>query len=315
MVRFVKIQFKTIYMETQQPNKANGVNKILVGLVILLFGFCGFLIWQNIQLKEVIVEKEIVYVDVATERDNVKAELEEMLAQYNNLETTNGQIRAELEAEKAKIEELLKNIKNKDWTIHKLKKETETLRTIMKGFVVQIDSLNTVNKELRAEKEVVQGELKSERDKTENLTKEKENLTNKVTIASYLKTVGLKSYGVKVKGDNTGKENDRAKRIEKIRTEFTVLKNEITPPGDKWIYIRILAPDGKVLSEKTDDSNKFEFNGVKGLYSSKKQINYQNQEVQVTIDWKKIEEFPIGEYNVEIYADGVDIGKTKFTLK
>lgn len=302
-------------METQQPNKANGVNKILVGLVILLFGFCGFLIWQNMQLKEVIVEKEIVYVDVATERDNVKAELEEMLAQYNNLETTNGQIRAELEAEKAKIEELLKNIKNKDWTIHKLKKETETLRTIMKGFVVQIDSLNTVNKELRAEKEVVQGELKSERDKTENLTKEKENLTNKVTIASYLKTVGLKSYGVKVKGDKTGKENDRAKRIEKIRTEFTVLKNEITPSGDKWIYIRILAPDGKVLSEKTDDSNKFEFNGVKGLYTSKKQINYQNQEVQVTIDWKKIEEFPIGEYNVEVYADGVDIGKTKFTLK
>lgn len=302
-------------METQQPNKANGVNKILVGLVILLFGFCGFLIWQNMQLKEVIVEKEIVYVDVATERDNVKAELEEMLAQYNNLETTNGQIREELEAEKAKIEELLKNIKNKDWTIHKLKKETETLRTIMKGFVVQIDSLNTVNKELRAEKEVVQGELKSERDKTENLTKEKENLTNKVTIASYLKTVGLKSYGVKVKGDNTGKENDRAKRIEKIRTEFMVLKNEITPPGDKWIYIRILTPDGKVLSEKTDDSNKFEFNGVKGLYTSKKQINYQNKEVQVTIDWKKIEEFPIGEYNVEVYADGVDIGKTKFTLK
>lgn len=293
----------------------NKTNKIMLVLIILLLGFCGFLIWQIMQLKNVIVEKEIIYVDVATERDNVKAELEEMLAQYNNLETTNGEIKAELEAEKAKIEELLKNIKNKDWNIHKLKKETETLRTIMKGFVVQIDSLNTVNKELRAEKEVVQGELKSERDKTENLTKEKENLTNKVTIASYLKTVGLKSYGVKVKGDNTGKENDRAKRIEKIRTEFTVLKNEITPSGDKWIYIRILAPDGKVLSEKTDDSNKFEFNGVKGIYTSKKQINYQNQEVHLTIDWKKIEDFPIGEYNVEVYADGVDIGKTKFTLK
>ncbi|HRN42572.1 MAG TPA: hypothetical protein PK649_10945 [Vicingus sp.] len=301
-------------MDNQQPAK-NNVNKILVGLVVLLFGFCGFLIWQNMQLKQVITEKEIVYVDVSTERDNVKAELEEMLAQYNALETTNGEIKAELEAEKAKIEELLKNIKNKDWTIHKLKKETETLRTIMKGFVVQIDSLNTVNKELRAEKEVVQGELKSERNKTESLTKEKENLTNKVTIASYLKTVGLKTYGVRVKGDNTGKENDKAKRIDKIRTEFTVLKNEITPPGDKWIYVRILTPDGKVLSEKTDDSNKFDFNGVKGLYTSKKQINYQNQEIQVTIDWKKIEEFPIGEYNVEVYADGVDIGKTKFTLK
>lgn len=298
-----------------QNLKNNKTNKIMLVLIILLFGFCGFLIWQNIQLKNVVAEKEIVYVEVSSERDNVKAELEDMLAQYNTLKTNNGEINAELEVEKAKIEELLKNLKNKDWTIHKLKKETETLRTIMKGFVVQIDSLNTLNKELRAEKEVVQGELKSEKNRTQNLTKENEGLTSKVTIASYLKTVSLKSYGVKVKSDNTGKELDRAKKIDKIRTEFSVLKNEITPPGEKWIYVRILSPDGKVLSEKTDDSNKFDFNGVKGLYSAKKMINYQNQEMSVTIDWKKIDEFPVGEYNVEVYADGVDIGKTKFTLK
>jgi hypothetical protein len=293
----------------------NKTNKIMMVLIVLLFGFCGFLIWQNIQLKNVVAEKEIVYVEVSAERDNVKAELEDMLAQYNALKTNNGEIKAELEVEKAKIEELLKNIKGKDWSINKLKKETESLRKIMKGFVVQIDSLNTLNKELRAEKEVVQGELKTEKNRTQNLTKENEGLTSKVTIASYLKTTGMKSYGVKVKSDNTGKENDRAKKIDKIRTEFSVLKNEITPPGEKWIYVRILSPDGKVLSEKTDDSNKFDFNGVKGLYSAKKLINYQNQEMSVTIDWKKIDEFPLGEYNVEVYADGVDIGKTKFTLK
>jgi DNA repair exonuclease SbcCD ATPase subunit len=293
----------------------NKTNKIMMVLIVLLFGFCGFLIWQNIQLKNVVAEKEIVYVEVSAERDNVKAELEDMLAQYNALKTNNGEIKAELEVEKAKIEELLKNIKGKDWSINKLKKETESLRKIMKGFVVQIDSLNTLNKELRAEKEVVQGELKTEKNRTQNLTKENEGLTSKVTIASYLKTTGMKSYGVKVKSDNTGKELDRAKKIDKIRTEFSVLKNEIAPSGEKWIYVRILSPDGKVLSEKTDDSNKFDFNGVKGLYSAKKLINYQNQEMSVTIDWKKIDEFPLGEYNVEVYADGVDIGKTKFTLK
>ena len=293
----------------------NKTNKIMLVLIVLLFGFCGFLIWQNIQLKNVVAEKEIVYVEISTERNNVKAELEDMLAQYNTLKTNNGEINAELEVEKAKIEDLLKKLKGKDWSIHQLKKETETLRTIMKGFVVQIDSLNTINKELRAEKEVVQGELKSEKNKTENLTKENEGLSTKVTIASYIKTSGLKSSGVRVKTDNTGKENDRAKKIDKIRTTFTILKNEITPPGEKWIYVRILSPDGKVLSEKTHDSNKFDFNGVKGLYSAKKLINYQNQEMSLTIDWKKTDEFPVGEYNVEVYADGVDIGKTKFTLK
>tara|TARA_R110001592_G_scaffold88409_3_gene260391 strand:- start:1823 stop:2761 length:939 start_codon:yes stop_codon:yes gene_type:complete len=296
-------------------NKGNKTNKLLIVVVILLLGFCGFLIWQNLELQKNIGEKQIEYVDLNTEKDRVQAELEDMLAQYNALETTNETIKGELEAEKAKIEDLLKKMKGKDWTIYKLKKETETLRTIMKGFVVQIDSLNTANQELKAENTVVRNELSSEKDRTENLSKENEGLSNKVTIASYLKTVGLTSYGIRVKNDNTGKENDRAKKIDKIRTSFTVQKNEITPPGNKTIYVRILTPDGKVLSEKTDDSNKFDFNGIRGLFSAKKDINYQNKEVELTIDWVKTDEFPVGEYSVEIYADGVDIGKTKFTLK
>lgn len=296
-------------------HKKNNTNKLLVVLIVLLLGFCGFLIWQNLQLQNQLEDLGVEVVDVKDERDQVKSDLEEMLTQYDELETTNGQLNSEIEEQKAKIEELLKQAKNKNWTIHKLRKETETLRTIMKGYVHQIDSLNTINKELRAENTVVRNELSTEKDKNENLTKENEGLSDKVTIASHLKTLGVRSYGVRVKSNNTGKETERAKKTDKIRTEFTIQKNIITPPGNKFIYVRILTPDGKVLSEKTDDSNKFDFNGVMGLYSVKKQINYQNKDVSLTIDWKKLNEFPVGEYNVEIYADGVDIGKTKFSLK
>ena len=184
----------------------------------------------------------------------------------------------------------------------------------MKGYVVQIDSLNQLNNKLTDENKTVKNQLSNEQKKAQELTEKNEDLNTLVTVASHLKTLGLKSYGVKVKNDNTGKEMDRAKKVDKIRTSFTVQKNTITKPGKKWIYVRILTPDGRVLSEKTDDSNKFDFNGVRGLYSSKKEIDYKNEDMQVTIDWVKIDEFPVGEYNVEVYADGVDIGKTKFTL-
>ncbi|MDG1476169.1 MAG: hypothetical protein P8Q14_03410 [Vicingaceae bacterium] len=305
-------------MEEQMENNVNSgtkVNKILIALVILLLGFCGYLIWQNLQLQKDIENGQIAFSEVSSERDQVKGELEEMLAQYEEMESNNEDLSEELAAEKAKIEELLKQAKGKNWTIHKLRKETETLRTIMKGYVVQIDSLNQINGRLRNENEVVKTELTSERSKSKNLTEKNDDLKDIVTVASYLKTTGLKSYGVKIKSNNTGKENDRAKRIGKIRTEFTILKNDITIPGKKWVYVRILTPDGKVLSEKTDDSNKFDFNGVRGLYSSKKQIDYRNQQQTLSIDWVKANDFPIGEYNVEVYADGVDIGKTKFSLK
>jgi hypothetical protein len=308
-------------MEKQEENnliaekKGSKTNKFLIVVTILLLGFCGYLIWQNLELQKHIDTKEIQYVEVSNERDQVKLDLENMLAQYKEMETNNQELSAELEAEKVKIEELLKKAKGKDWSIYKLRKETETLRTIMKGYVVQIDSLNQINGRLTEENKVVKTELSTEKTKTKDLTEKNENLTDMVTVASYLKTVGLRSYAVKVKSDNTGKETDRAKKAGKLRTEFTIQKNSITIPGNKWIYIRILTPDGRVLSEKTDDSNKFDFNGVRGLYSSKKQINYKNQDVSLSIDWVKTDEFPVGEYNVEIYADGVDIGKTKFSLK
>jgi hypothetical protein len=295
--------------------KGNTTNKLLIVVALLLFCFCGYLIWQNLELQKLLEAGDIAYTEVSSERDQVKGELETMLAQYEDMAANNEVLSEELIAEKEKIEELLKQAKGKNWTIHKLRKETESLRTIMKGYVVQIDSLNQINGRLTEENKVVRTELSSEKTRTKDLTKKNEGLNGLVTVASYLKTSSLKSFGVKVKSNNTGKESDRAKKVGKIRTQFTILKNDITDPGKKWIYLRRLTPDGKVLSEKTDDSNKFDFNGVRGLYSSKKQIDYNNQQQELQIDWIKTEDFPIGEYNVEVYSSGVDIGKTKFSLK
>jgi hypothetical protein len=301
--------------DSKSGNKGGQINKALVVLIIILLSFCVYLIWQNLELQKTVEASEVAHSEVSSERDRVKGDLEEMLAQYEEMEANSEELSEELAAEKEKIEELLKQAKSKNWTIHKLRKETETLRTIMKGYVVQIDSLNQVNGKLRNENEVVKTELNSEKSKSKSLSEKNENLEGLVTVASYLKTTNLSSYGVKIKSNNTGKSTDRAKRVGKIRTEFTILKNDITTSGKKWIYIRILTPDGKVLSEKTDDNNKFDFNGVRGLFSSKKQIDYKNQQQTLTIDWVKTSDFPIGEYNVEVYSDGVDIGKTKFSLK
>lgn len=298
-----------------EEKKTATVNKLMVVVILLLFSFCGYLIWQNLELQKQVEEEGFVINEVSSERDLVKSELEEMLNEYKELETNNEDLSAELEAEKVKIEELLKKAKGKDWSIYKLKKETQTLRKIMKGYVVQIDSLNQINNTLKRENKNVKTELDNEKNVTKDLAEKNENLSDMVTVASYLKTVSLRSYAVKIKNDNTGKETDRAKRAGKIRTIFTVQKNAITIAGKKWVYVRILTPDGRVLSEKTDDSNKFDFNGVRGLFSSKKQIDYKNEELSLTIDWVKIDDFPVGEYIVEVYADGVDIGKTKFTLK
>ena len=162
-------------MESKETNKAimqekpagNKNNKFMMVIIILLLGFCGYLIWQNLELKKAIDKGEIAYTEVSTERDQVQAELEEMLKKYEDLETDNQELSAELAAEKAKIEELIKKAKGKDWSIYQLKKETETLRKIMKGYVVQIDSLNQLNNKLTDENKTVKNQLSNEQKKAQ----------------------------------------------------------------------------------------------------------------------------------------------------
>ncbi len=296
------------------PQK-NKINKFLIAVNVILLALVGYLFWNNTQQNQQIAGKEVVIDELEVERADLKDELEEMLAEYQNLETENEDLSAELEEEKLKIEELLKKVRNGSWEIHKLKKEAATLREIMKGYIVTIDSLNTLNQDLIAENTTVRKSLKNVKGQNDKLEKVNSELSNQVAIAQRLKAFNIETYGVRVKKDNTGRSSDKAKKIDKIRTCFTLSENKLSEAGNKEIYIRILTPDGRILSEKTDDSNRFVFNGVRGLFSIKKRIKYTNKEMQVCMDWKKNDEFPIGEYVVEIYCEEADIGKAKLVLR
>ena len=302
---------------TKEPEK-NPTNKLLVILCILLFITSGLLGWQlmekNTQLEYIVADNA----SLEDQKNDLQLELEDMLSEYNALETDNLEMQKKIEEQKAEIEKLLDQVKeNKGlkWQIYKLKKEAASLRKIMKGFVEDIDSLNTLNKGLRKENTEVKSQLAEQKTKAEELSEQNKSLSDKVDLASRFVISGLQTTGIKVKRDNTGKEVNRARRADKIRTCFTIMKNKVAKPGNHVIYVRILTPDGKVLSTGSGDANKFEFNSVKGLYSVKKTISYKNEPVQVCLDWKKTDEFVPGEYNVTVFHQGGDIGRTKFRLK
>jgi hypothetical protein len=185
----------------------------------------------------------------------------------------------------------------------------------MKGYIITIDSLNTLNQTLIVENKTVRSNLKVVQGKNEELQKVNTGLSDQVVKAQRLKAINISSYGVRIKSDNTGKATDKAKKSEKIRTCFTITENLLSVAGVKDIYMRILTPDGQILSEGTGDDYRFTFNGVRGLYSGKKDVNYQNKETEMCMDWVVKSELPIGEYVVELFCEEADIGRTKFTLR
>lgn len=304
-----------------QNQKQNNIIKFLVLIIALLTITCGVLIWQFIEQNKAIQTEVAEKQEVMEEKDAVSQELENLMKDFESLQTNNKELQAEIDQQKEKIEQLLADVekyKGNTAMMLKYKKETETLRKIMQGYVVTIDSLNQLNIKLNKENTQVKEELNSQKNRYEELNKVKDNLTQTVAKASLLSTSNIKATGVSVKSSGKETETNRAKKAEKIKVCFDVLENNIRKAGPITVYVRIITPDGKILSEGADESHMFTYDGgIKGVYSAKKTVDYNNQLMTICAYYnaKDSDRLPEGKYVADIFLDETKIGTSNFELK
>ena len=217
-----------------------------------------------------------------------------------------------LSTEQAKVQRLLEELRTVKATnakeIARLKKELDTLRKIMRNYVVQIDSLNRENEQLKVEKKEAVQKYQRATSQAATLKKEKEKLTERVTLASRLDATDINVTPV----NSRGKLAKRIKKMQQFVVTFKIAKNITAPVGEKMVYVRIMKPDDDILVKSRADV--FAFEGKEINYSMKKMIEYEGEEVAVTMYWN-IEEFlSPGTYRVDIFSDGNLIGQKRFTL-
>jgi hypothetical protein len=300
--------------EKTEEKKNNKSGIIVLFLLALCLGVvAGYLFQENNKLTDELADCAQNSNEIETDRDQVVGELEEMMAKYDTLSADNTEMSAELLAEKEKVETLLKEARNKNWTISKLKKETKTLRSIMKNYVHTIDSLNTMNIELKEENTIITGELTDQKKKYNELEGVKKDLADKVKIGSRLRALDLVVLPQRVKSNNVFRETSKAGKTNKIKICFTIDKNDVAKPGIKKIYARIITPDATILT--CDDGDcKFNFRGSKGEYSLVRDIEYNNNELDKCFYYDVTRELPVGKYILELFSEGTDIGKVNFEL-
>src|SRR5687768_12621460 len=156
-------------------------------------------LWLWLQEKERVSQERVVTQQITIERDNVKEDLLTLRKEYQTLQASDELLQQDIDAKKIRIEELLKEAekhKGDRYIIAKLRKETETLRQIMIGYVHTIDSLNTLNQTLVAEKKTVLKKLDEEKLKQGTLIKEKEELKSTIAKGSILSCFNISAEGI-----------------------------------------------------------------------------------------------------------------------
>jgi predicted nuclease with TOPRIM domain len=292
--------------------------KTIAAIVIfILIAVNGLLLWQFFSKKKSL---EIVSVNLETaisEKDELSAELEQMKADYQKVSKENESLKEELSAKDAeiqlKMEEIEKLINSGDAAkLKRARKELKSLKELNQVYVAQIDSLNTVNVELNVKNSKLNKSLVAEQGRVQKLTNENSLLANKVAIGAALNTTNMTAVGVKFKKSGKEVESKKASSVKKIKTCCTVMKNLITTPGLKKTYLRVLSPDGAVMSTSSET---FMYNNRATLYTLKDFFEYNNENTQLCLYWSKGSQYSKGEYKIEIYCEGNLIGSTKLTFK
>ena len=297
--------------------KNSGSKKWIIIAVLLLIVIIAILIWflpMKNKYLSIISEKEAQRSELQNELNELMEEHNSIKAEYGALSDTLSKKDSIILANAKEIQELL----NYKWEYAKVNKKLELLRKISQGYVHQLDSLYTVNRELGEENEKIRQQYSKEQDRTRELSKDKEKLNEKITLATVLKAYSISTVGIRLTGSGKEKETDKASKIERVKICFTLGENKLVEPGRKTLYVRIVRPDDVVVTQKVDGDYTFEFKGQTLEFTSKQEIDYQNKDTSTCIYWtKKSKEEPamVGTYNVFIYADGFEIGTSSFILK
>lgn len=255
------------------------------------------------QLREL---AEIEKAEMANEYESFARQYQEMRMQINN-----DSLIAQLEAEQKRAEEALAELQRTKASnakeIKRLKEELKTLRAILKDMVHQVDSLQRLNERLNNENQNLRAANEQQQQHISSLNTEREELTEKVTIAAQLDATNIHAQG----NNKRGKATEKIKDVKKFVVSFRISRNVTAQAGNRSVFVRITTPLGDVLTH----GGSFTYENRSLEYSMRKDIEYTGEEIEVTTYWDVAETLSAGTYRADIFADGKNIGHTTFSFR
>lgn len=289
-------------------NNNNGIKGYRIAIAILtviLLALSAF--YFNIHRQQ-----QADYSLLSVDRDSLQSNLSSIITEFDELQINNDSLKISMEIEKQRADSIITQLqKERSFNYTKLKqyeREVGTLRSLMRGYLQTIDSLNSLNEKLISENVSYKKQISTVELRAEEAEERAQELVNRVKEGSRLRAQDITITSLNA----SGRDVSRIKRAERLSINFTLVPNELATPGNKEIYARITSPDGYVLS--TEDIPTFELNGERVTYSASRKVEYQNTALPVSIFFAG-SGFVEGLYKVELYNEDYLIGASDIEMR
>ena len=287
--------------------------KIFIPLVLLILLLAGGIAYLYHNLREQKQAAQDMEQLAAMDKKEMENEYQQFANQYSEMKSqiNNDSIIAQLTQEQEKTQRLLQQLKETKSTdareITRLKKELATVRAVLRSYVLEIDSLNQLNKTLTAENTRIKGQYEEANRQIAGLNSDKASLSEKVAIAAQLDATGITMAALNKHGKNT----KQLKKAQKFVVSFVLAKNVTATSGMKTIYVRIQTPAGSLLG----NAGSFDYENRTLPCSMKRSVEYGGKETPVTLYCDIDQALQGGSFNVSIFADGNMIGSRSFSFE
>ncbi|MDX1760907.1 MAG: hypothetical protein R3218_02005 [Christiangramia sp.] len=293
-------------MMTEKKN--NTALKVLTGiLAVALVALSIYTIKFYNEEKE---NKEILQKEKAVIED----ELNELIVKYDDAIEENEIMDQDLVNARDRISRLLDSVKDNEANlvlISRYRREIGNLKAEKDRLFRVVDSLSAENQNLTTSLDSTNVALEERTRLSDSLKTTNQSLSTKVDKASRLKITSLSGEGVIVRNSGKLVENDNNRRVDQIRTCFTITSNDLAEAGEKDMYVQVYNPENELVG----DEIVVQHEGGTMVYSAASKVFYENEELDVCILAKTIEDRLLeGNYKVYVYNDAMLLGTGSFTL-
>lgn len=294
-------------MMTEQKN--NNALKILTGVLavaLLALGIYTIKFYNEEKENKAILNKE---------KAVIEDELNDLIVKYDEAISENEIMDQDLVNARERITKLLDSVKDNEANlvlISRFRREIGSLKEEKNRLFRVVDSLSAQNRRMAVTIDSTNVVLEQRIRLSDSLKNTNTDLSNKVNRASQLKVTGLSGEGVIERSSGKLVGNDRTRRVDKIRTCFTLTANDLSEKGEKNMYVQVYNPDNELVG----DEIAVQHDGGVMVYSASSKVYYENEELDVCMIANTKEEKLIdGTYKVYVYSDAILIGTASFELR
>ena len=291
----------------EAEKKSNsGLKTVMIIMTVLAVILAGVLAYVWMSNRTLVSQ-------LTLEKEELTEQVQALQLDYENLSSEYDVINSQLDSSREEISQLIDRLKTTQATdrnkIRQYEKELGTLRSIMRSYIVQIDSLNQLNHQLSAEAASARREAAESKKLNAALTQQVETLEGKVSAGSVLKARALRVEAF----TTADKKTDRSSRVERLLVSLSLVENELAQRGPVRVYVRVTAPDGSLLSDGRGTT--FTLGGNTLEATASREVDYQGAEVELGVYVNNVSSYQKGVYSVEAYTEQSVLGTAELLLR